>query len=203
MKTHILVFLAIGLGVLLTISSCDIFDPVTIEESYFPLDYGYQWIYQEHITIADGNHSTGEFWTDEYWDTIAVSVSSVSVPSEGWKNYHIRGEPFMDIGSTAKVHGDEIVVFDGLDTIPIIPDSSFTGNANIRIGYSADTLKLCLETGEAGADLYYNDVSRLQSVGAIYQSHGWLSGVYYRYADTTYRLLYFIKDTDTVWRTDD
>jgi hypothetical protein len=207
MKRFFLILTTIVLA--LAATSCQeemvILNPQDMDTTYFPIGETYQWTYVRH-QFQYSSGPDGYKTENSGYDTVTINVANMTEETNGWTFYLC--DDFEDIGSSMKNSANEIVVFDWI-SIPPVPetDTSFadaTSNAFVKL--VSDTLHLEISSsatktsGESWRGTY-----RLRDIGVIKQ--------YSRdteVADNTYyewgyedRLICFIKDQDTVWRSND
>ena len=167
---------------------CNIVSEVDLDETYFPLDTGYEWTYERRSPA----------WSGSRYDTLSIRVRSAIEQSDGWLRFHLEGGSFEDVGNPVMINNDQVIIFEGLDTVALIPEATDNDpSSEISVGYTGDTLNLSRIYYE---DLYYYSYStrRLKGVGVIFQEYSQYTEVYDEesYMD---RLLYFRKG-DTIWR---
>lgn len=173
-------------------------ESVNLDDTFFPMDPGYSWTYEQHVTVADVNEASGEFWTWEDTDTFTVAVDNVVQQTGGWRRYEISGGYFEDVGNQARVFDDQVMVFGRTHVVPVVPDPTHETGNGMRLSMEDDKLVLSAESADADR-LYYSYTTRKRGVGVVSQSSGYQTPNWHRYEHTTCRLLYFCKGVDTIW----
>jgi hypothetical protein len=166
-----------------------------LDDTYFPMGIGYQWVYlRQNFTITDGTDSVS-------FDTVTIKVSS-AVTTDGWTTYQLEGGYFEDVGEKVVANEDGILAFGGADTVPLVPPEDFKARDDVigyGLGYRDSVLTISLYSG-GGYVLMVYTTDRIKGVGVISQTAELRSPPHYEgYID---RLMYFIRDQDTVWRCD-
>ncbi|MBN2380060.1 hypothetical protein JXM67_09700 [candidate division WOR-3 bacterium] len=182
----------------LTLVGCSKLNHNSLDTTYFPLGQGYVWVYERQNYITFSGRDGG----DISYDTISIKVISMVVQDD-WLVFNLEDSGFVDVGEKAMICKGKILVFDGEDTVPLIPPAHFEPKADIKgyaAGYFGDTLGFSLCSGDGSLLMAYS-TQRLKGVGVIYQEAELRSPPYYEgYFD---RLLYFIKGEDTAWKCPD
>jgi len=181
------------LGVLLSLG-CSLVgsrDDLDLDTTYFPFAEDYEWVYERH----------SQAWSGNRYDTFSIRVGSAIEQSDGWLRFHLEGGSFEDVGNPAMINNDQVIIFEGLDTIALIPQVTDNEPSEISVGYTGDTLNLSHIYYE---DLYYysHSTRRLKGVGVIFQEYDQSLPPYTQVLpEESYRdrLLYFRKG-DTIWR---
>lgn len=162
------------------------------DETYFPAGQGYQWVYSRQNFVADEDADS------VYFDTVTVRIVSTDT-SDGWTAYQLEGGYYLDVGDIITIGDDRVLVFDGADTVPLVPPADFEPRDDVigyGLGYRDSILTISLYSG-GGYVLLVNSTERLKGVGVINQMAELRSPPHYEgYID---RLMYFIKAQDTVW----
>lgn len=169
----------------------DIGDTTDLDTTYFPLAEGYEWVYERRSPA----------WSGSRYDTFSIRVRSAIEQSDGWLRFHLEGGSFEDVGNPAMINNDQVIIFEGLDTIALIPQVTDNEPSEISAGYTGDTLNLSHIYYE---DLYYysHSTRRLKGMGVIFQEYDQSLPPYTQvHYEESYRdrLLYFRKG-DTIWR---
>ncbi|MBD3285062.1 hypothetical protein GF359_01690 [candidate division WOR-3 bacterium] len=163
------------------------------DKTYFPIGEGYEWVNlrQNYRTVEDKDSVS--------FDTVSIRVTSKTTTNE-WTTYKLEGGAFEDVGEEVLVSKDGILVFGGVDTIPLIPPEDFKPKESVigyGLGYRDSVLTISLYSG-GGYVLMVYSTERVKGVGVISQEAELRSPPHYEgHID---RLMYFIKDGDTVWR---
>lgn len=164
-----------------------------LDETYFPLGENYEWVYERmnHLTDEDGEY------TD--FDTVRIKVASIE-DSSGWTVFKLEDTAFVDVGEEVMIGDNRVLVFGGVDTIPLVPPEDFKLKESVTgygVGYRGDTLMLSHYVGGGYVLMVYSS-ERLKGVGVIRQEGEFRSPPYYEgYIDW---LLYFVKGEDTVYK---
>ncbi|MBA7596091.1 hypothetical protein ES703_03060 [subsurface metagenome] len=186
---------------------------LSLDSTYFPLGLDYEWTYERH---SWGSHYDieGEYEWDEI-DTITITVADSTREEDTWVFYleggaFRDGTPFSYQGDTIHIFRTQILVF-GNYKIPLLPQATGPKQTNegLEVIYEKDTLCLALKEwysyGPVSDQTYIRSTSRLKGVGVIRQFYedsysGHCCGDEQNIED---RLLYFIKDGDTIWKCED
>jgi len=163
------------------------------DNTYFPIGEGYEWVYLRQ-----------NFRTDEDADSISFDTVSIKVvfteTIDGWTSYQLEGGAFEDVGEVVNVSKEGILVFGGVDTIPLVPPEDFEPRESVigyGLGYRDSLLTISLYSG-GGYVLMVYSTERVKGIGVISQEAELRSPPHYEgHID---RLMYFIKNGDTVWQ---
>lgn len=172
-----------------------------LENTYFPADTGYRWVYEvwQHMDV-DGAIA------EQVTDTVTTKVDSVS-EAMGVKFIYLENG-HIDVSGEMSIIEDEISVYHGEKQVwvPLQPARDFIRTDSARgenyyaVYMNNDTLVFT-----SARDLkVVSDVSvtkRVKGVGVVQQS--WGGSALMVGGKVVYRLLYFIKGEDTVWRYED
>lgn len=156
-----------------------------LDTTYFPFGLKYEWVYEKSQVSGGGNVLNR--------DTIVVSV----LDSTGTINelrFNLEGS-FLDVGSSVSII-DHIATVFGNRKVYINPDN--TDTLSLRYYHSTSNPYGWYEVTDI-------NVKRLKGLGVIYQDDLWYNGDEIgpvEWDEYEYRLLYFIKDADTVWTAD-
>lgn len=171
-----------------------------LENTYFPADYGYRWVYETRQVLNEAG-----LLTIESIDTLTIKVDTIEEVM-GVKEITFDNL-FVDVSNRMSVVGNDVAVYHKKREIwiPLIPDKDFVrtdptiGKKNCEIKMNHDTL---LFTSSRDILVASDEIitKRLKGVGAIEQSWGGSASL--MGARIENRLLYFIKGEDTVWRSD-
>ncbi len=194
-----------------------------LDETYFPAGLGYEWVYERENYVWEESGKN-----DKTFDTLHIKVVSIE-SSRGWTTYRLEGgseedeggdgvpgrmrsrrlglkvgeEGFIDVGEEVLTDGNRVVVFDGQDTLPLVPPKDFKPRTDVvgyGVRYRGDTLDIGYDVG-GGYELTIYSAERLKGVGAIRQEFEIRSPPHYEgHID---RLLYFIKNRDTAYKCPD
>lgn len=175
---------------------------VNLDTTYFPYGLDYCWIY---------DYYNAYYWLEsggEYYDTLTYTV--VDSAFDG-KIYTftlsvIGAEDTFE--TTVKIFG-ALGPFKSL--VPVVPMES--SDYGVEIEYHGDTLLMSDDyyqshepAGGDGSTGESHRSSRLRGIGKIYSSYSYETvggGGSGEEIDDRYRLLYFIKGEDTVWKCDE
>ena len=185
---------------------------LSLDSTYFPLGLDYQWVYERH-GCGYYYDPTQEYDYDNY-DTITICVTDSAAETNDWRfviggGSFRDGTPFSSEGDTIYVFWSRVLVFDNYK-IPLLPESTAPKGSNegLEIIYEKDKLCITLKEsyyyGPVSVQYYKWSTSRLKGTGVVSQGYyasymGHSCGDAQNIED---RLLYFIKDGDTVWRAD-
>lgn len=164
-----------------------------LDTTYFPLGLNYSWVYE----VSEGEPG----WTQPY-DTITVRVEDSTALANGW-SFDIN-EIFHDVGNPARIINHIVPVF-GNRKVYINPNPINT--YSFKVCYYADTVSLKEHFyKQLGYDFYEvseKNVYRFKGIGVTFQYDLWYQADHvgpFWVEYNEYRLLYFIKGEDTMWR---
>lgn len=170
-----------------------------LENTYFPADYGYQWVYEYKQVMAAGNGLLAL----QAIDTFAVKVDTIE---EVLGDKEVTFDNlFIDVSNHMSIVGSDVAVYHKKKQIwiPLVPDKDFVrsdptiGKKHYEIKMNHDTLVF---TSSRDVLVASDEIitKRLKGVGVVEQSWGGSADILG--ARIEYRLLYFIKGQDTVWK---
>jgi len=173
---------------------------VDLDTTYFPYGLEYTWVY-EFYNYGYGISGDG----GEYYDTISYIVTDSVLKTTGYVFTMTKTDSY------GNEYQWEIRFFGNLPLfrkwIPVVPNE--LTDYGIDVNYSGDTLYLSdgyyLEhEGGVGYTSEGWHSHRVRGMGEISSGHGYANIAHGGEEDyTDYRLLYFIKGADTVWRCED
>lgn len=178
-----------------------------LDTTYFPFGIGYEWSYE-----VCHYRNYGEDRSKSY-DTITVRVVDSTIISDTIQ-FLLDKHFFYDLDfGTVKIWEERLTVFSnspGTSTVSLTPKTNEASNL-LKIRYSLDTLYMGYHFEMYPPEMHEYDnydcyTCRLKGIGLISQdywrSQWWGAGSEVMYSGNYYRLLYFIKDQDTVWRSE-
>ncbi len=171
-----------------------------LENTYFPADYGYQWVYETRQVLDQAG-----LLTLQTVDTLTIKVDTIEEVL-GTKEITFDNL-FIDVSNHMSVVGSDVAVYHKKREIwiPLVPakdfvrSSSTASKKHYEIKMNHDTL-LFMSSRDILVASDEIITKRLKGVGAIEQSWGGSASL--MGARIENRLLYFIKGEDTVWRSD-
>ncbi len=171
---------------------------INLDTTYFPFGLNYQWIY-EHI------YTDSDMYSDSIYDTVIISCTSVA--TDDYYETYILEIGFFDVGEKVVIFGNLVSVFDQ-SKISLFPQEEYSHLYPFSYDYSKDTLILnsgySSWVGQYPREGSYH-VYRVQGIGVVKEeiSEGPVPKAQGPFTYDVYRLLYFIKGADTVWRCED
>jgi hypothetical protein len=189
-------FRFLPLMVVLSIISCK--EPGELENTYFPAGDGYQWTYEVNQVLDEGG-----LITIQATDTLTIKVDSID---EGMGvKYVYFDNTFVDVSNKMKVIESDVAVYrnNKEDWIPLVPEKDYVNSNSEK---KRNHYKICIDHDTLIFTAYrdilvVSDASvtkRLKGVGVIEQS--WTGSATLMDTRMEFRLLYFVKGEDTVWR---
>ncbi len=168
---------------------------IDLDTTHFPFGLNYSWVYERSDVGYDG-----EIYPR---DTVTIGVLDSLRFSNGW-SFKLDGS-FLDVGNPAKIIDNIVQVFGSYKT-GIFPSKMQIDH--FKIDFFSDSLELStfFSTGlpYGGHHEISTNVIRLKGTGIVYQEYKNYTcdnlGYPESWVDEVYRLLYFIKGADTVWR---
>lgn len=169
-----------------------------LENTFFPADDGYKWVYETRQLMKEGGVLTGEVY-----DTLTIKVDSTRDALGG--KVITFDNTFADVSREMRVIEDDVAVYhdDKQIWIPLVPAKDFvesnsqTRKNRYKIYMDHDTLifssfRDVMVVSDATV------TKRLKGIGVVEQS--WGGSAVMVGARMEFRLLYFIKGQDTVWK---
>lgn len=184
--------------VVASFTACE--EAADLENTYFPAGEGYKWVYETRQLLKEGGILTGEVF-----DTITIKVDSTRDALGG--KVIAFDNTFADVSNEMRIIEDDVkVIHNEKDYwIPLLPAKDFvksdsTNENNYYIVYmNHDTLVF----SSFRDVLVVSDATvtkRIKGVGVVEQS--WGGSAVLVGTKMEFRLLYFIKDKDTVYKCD-
>ncbi|MBD3285063.1 hypothetical protein GF359_01695 [candidate division WOR-3 bacterium] len=165
--------------------------------TYFPADTGYKWVYETRQYLDEGG-----FFDLAATDTYAIQVDSMR-DAMGGKVIYFNGY-FGDVSAEMRVIEEDVKVYHGEkeDWIPLTPSKDYLksvekGKNIYKIYVDTDTLVISTVRDVILAS-DETVTKRLKGIGVVEQSWGGEALMIDTRMES--RLLYFIKDEDTVYR---
>lgn len=185
--------------IIASFAACE--EAADLENTYFPAGVGYQWVYETRQFLNESGVLTGETY-----DTLTIRVDSTRDALGG--KVITFNNAFADVSREMRVIEDDVSVYhdDKPIWIPLLPAKDFvksdsTNKNNYYIVYvNHDTLVF----SSFRDVLVVSDATvtkRIKGVGVVEQ--GWKGSAIMVGTRMEFRLLYFIKGDDTVWRCKD
>ncbi len=178
----------------LAVLGCGKMPPNPLDETFFPAGAGYEWVYERESYVWDDMASSKSV------DTFSIKVVSKTT-KDGLTIFKLKGGSFEDVGEEIAIAGNYVAVFEGMDTIPLVPPEDFKAKESFPgygVVYRGDTLTLNYDVG-GGYVLMLYSTERIKGVGVIRQTAEIREPPHYEgHVD---RLLCFIKGRDTLWKT--
>ena len=169
-----------------------------LENTFFPAGEGYKWVYETRQLLKESGVLTGEAY-----DTLTIRVDSTRDALGG--KVITFDNTFADVSRQMRVIEDEVSVFHNNKPywIPLLPAKDFvksdsTNKNNYYMIYMSHDTLVFFSFRDVMVVSDATITKRIKGVGVVEQS--WGGSAVLVGTKVEFRLLYFIKDEDTVWK---